>query len=680
MPVFSTACPRNCYSTCSMKVLVENGRLRMIDAHPKNMATPEGPCLKGLSYIDRVYSPHRILHPLRKKENGEFEKISWNDTFEILVDKLTSLKNEYAPQSLFYYSGSGTKGLLNRLGSDFFKLFGGYTTTYGDLCWPAGLEATRLTLGENKHNTPWDIQHSKAIIIWGKNPAETNIHQMLYIEKAREQGAKLVVIDPRRTETAERADVFIQPRPGTDAALAMGIANLLFEWNLVDKEFVQNFVIGANEYKEHVSSFTTQRVSDICGVSEKAIERLAEVIGIYKPLTINPGYGMQRFSNGGQTIRTILALAVLTGNIGKKGGGWIYGNLQSAIFDKIKEPLSYYPPNEPDGIIRISVSTSKIGADILDVNDPPLRIAWIERGNPVAQNPDTNNTIKALRSMSFRVVIDQFMNDTAKEADIILPAKSMFEQSDIIGAYWHPYIQLKQKMIEPLGQVKPESEIYRTLAELMNFPKDTINRIFPKNTDDDINRWLSEQLKPFPEITIEKLKEGPMLPPHHEEIAFEDLKFNTPSGKIEIYSEEAKERWNVHPLPDYVKPNITFNDSVYPFHLLTPNTKNSIHSQFHNLDTIRSTTETPSVKINPLDAKELHIADGDTVDVFNEKGVLTLPAAYDYSIRRKCLAIYNGWWIKDNAAVNILSKGRETDMGYGAAFHDINVGLRKRKP
>ena len=184
MPVYTTSCPRNCYSTCTFKAIVENGRLRKIEPHPGNKATPEGPCLKGLSYIERIHSPHRILYPLKRKPSSpEFERIKWDDAFDIIADKITFFKKKYGPQSIFYYSGSGTKGLLNEVGMDFWRLFGGYTTTYGDLCWPAGLEATRLTLGENKHNAPWDIANSKLIILWGKNAAETNIHQMFYIHK-----------------------------------------------------------------------------------------------------------------------------------------------------------------------------------------------------------------------------------------------------------------------------------------------------------------------------------------------------------------------------------------------------------------------------------------------------------------------------------------------------------------
>jgi anaerobic selenocysteine-containing dehydrogenase len=205
MDVFTTACPRNCYSTCSMKVHVENGRLRRIEPHPDDRATAEGPCLKGLSYIERVYSPDRILHPLRKQPSGDFEPISWEEALDTIAGRLEHFRREYGPRSVLFYEASGTKGILNRVSRDFWRLYGGYTSTYGDLCWPAGLEATRLTLGENKHSAPSDLANARLIVMWGKNAAETNVHQTVFVDQALENGAELIVIDPRRTQTAERA-------------------------------------------------------------------------------------------------------------------------------------------------------------------------------------------------------------------------------------------------------------------------------------------------------------------------------------------------------------------------------------------------------------------------------------------------------------------------------------------
>jgi anaerobic selenocysteine-containing dehydrogenase len=683
MPVYTTACPRNCYSTCTMRVYVKNGRLRMIEPHPDNLATPEGVCLKGLSYVERVYSPDRILYPLlTNKSNGEFKQISWEQVFDILSEKLLSSKKNFGPQSILYYSGSGTKGLLNEVGLNFWKLFGGCTTTYGDLCWPAGLEATRLTLGENKHNAPWDIANAKLIIMWGKNPAETNIHQMLYIDKALENGGKLIVIDPRRTQSSERAELLIQPRPGTDGALALALANLLIKNGQIDHSFVENHVHGFEDFSIRVSEIDPEKAAKITDVPVQTIYKLAEYIGAITPCTINAGFGMQRYTNSGQTMRSLLSLLAITGNIGKPGAGWVYANLQTQIFDHVKDPVAFYPPDKPDGKVRVSISTSLLGEQILATNDPPIKMIWVERGNPVTQNPDTNSVLKAFRSMEFNVVIDQFMTDTAREADLVLPAKTLFEQSDIIGAYWHPYIQLKQKVIEPPGEVKPESEIYHSLAKTLGFKDEQLSGLLPGPGDQQINLFLEEKLISFPQLSLEKLKEGPVLTPGLEEVAFSDFKFLTPSGKIEIKSEEAASKWGIDTLPSF-KENAESVAGVspqlvkYPLYFMTPNTKNRIHSQFNNLQYIQQFSEKPSLQMNPHDARDREISDGDSVRIFNDRGYLVTTVSLDFSIKTGCVSMTNGWWINQGGSVNFLSSGRETDIGYGAAFHDNLVEVER---
>ncbi len=683
MEIYLTACPRNCYSTCSMKIYIEHGRICRIEANPENKAAPEAVCLKGLSYVERVHSPDRILTPLKKKPGtGDFEEISWDEALDTIVEKLRCFKDKFGPQSVFYYYASGSKGLLNRVGTNFWRLYGGYTTTYGDLCWPAGLEASRLTLGDNIHNAPWDIKNARLIIMWGKNAAETNIHQMRSIDLALDEGARLVVIDPRRTQTAEAAELLIQPRPGTAGALALAAAHVLIKNDWLDQGFIENHVLGFPDFKQRVKDFTPHKAAAITDVPVKYIERLAEYLGNIKPATICAGYGMQRYTNSGQTVRAIIALAAITGNIGKPGAGWVYANLQTSIFDRVKDPLAFFPPKKADGIARISIATARLGQDMLDTKNPPLKMIWVERGNPVTQNPDTHRVLKAFRALDFRLVVDQFMTDTAREADIILPAKSMFEQSDVIGAYWHPYIQLKQKVFAPPGQVKPETEIYYLLAHRLGFSHQDIRENIPGPSDQEVDAYLEKILEPFPGLTLERLKGGPVLAPGAEEVAFADLKFPTPSGKIELYSREARERWGVDPVADYSEPRESSSTDSrqarrYPLYFMTPNTKNRIHSQFNNLDLIRQFSPKPFVLINPQDARQRGIKNNDQVRVFNDRGELLLEARLDFSMKSGCIAVSNGWWISAGGTVNFLSKGRQTDMGYGSAFHDNLVEVVK---
>ena len=673
MQTFSTACPRNCYSSCSFLVRVDKGKVVGIDPHPANLATPEGPCIKGLAYVERANAEQRILYPLLRNQEGSFERISWENALQLITGHLQRFRQESGPHAVMFYAASGMSGLLNGVSTAFWRMFGGATTTYGNLCWPAGLEATRLTLGANSHNAPWDLKNAKLILLWGKNPAETNIQEMLHIGQALEKGGRLIVIDPRRTASADRADFLAQINPGTDAALALALAAELIRNDQVDHDFIRNYVIGFEEFAVHALTYTPEHAAAICGIPADAIRQLAQIIGSTRPMTLIPGYGMQRFSNGGQTVRALLALSVITGNIGKTGACWHYANLQSYVFDQVKEPESYYPGNE-DPCFRRKVSMARLGEDMLSLTDPPLRMIWVERGNPVTQNPDTEKVKEAFRKAEFRVVVEQFMTDTALEADLILPAKNMFEQSDIIGSYWNPYVQLKQKVVEPAGEVKPETEIYYLLAQQLGMDPVEIAKHIPAPGDEAIHRWLEAQLDSFPGLSLEKLKDGPLLPANYQEIPFSDHIFATPSGKIELRSTQANALWGVDPLPAYVPLS---PKGEFPLRLMSPNSKNRIHSQFGNLDIIRQFEPEALLYVHPADAAARNIVHLEKAALFNARGTVEVKVSYDYGLKRGCVVLTNGHWASEGASPNLFSEGKMTDMGYGTAFHDTCVELRK---
>ena len=505
----STVCPRNCYSTCSFRVQVEDGRITGYTAQPANRATPEGMCLKGQSYIERVYAGDRILYPLKKETSGTFKRISWPEALREIAGKMMIYKKQYGPLSIFFYSSSGSSGIVNDFSLAFWQLFGGATISYGNLCWPAGLEATRLTLGDNRHNVPWDLENARLILMWGKNAAETNVHEMVFIRKAQDQGAKLVVIDPRRTLTAEKADLLIQPRPGTDGTLALGIARYLIENDLVDHEFIQKNVKGYEAFKASLTPYTPDHVSRLTGIPVNYVMKLAGMIGEIRPMTLFPGYGMQRYTNGGQTIRCLLSLSVITGNIGK--------------------------------------------------------------------------------------------------------------------------------------------------------PED----------------WLKQQLGKYPELSWDKLSGEPVIAPEAEEIAFADGHFPTASGKIKLFSEKLAGLWGVNPLPSFDPPEEVPEKSEYSLYLLTPNTKNRIHSQFGNLRVIRQVDPRPVAGINPEDARRRGIGNGDRIRIYNSRGELKVRCRYDYGLLPGCVVLPNGYWISEGGGVNLLSAPRETDMGHGTAFHDNLVEIEK---
>jgi anaerobic selenocysteine-containing dehydrogenase len=672
-----TACPRNCYSTCSMQVTVEGGRIVRITGLEKNRATPEGPCLKGLAYVERAHSRRRIVRPLRRLPDGSLAPITWDEAIEAIASTLERLRDRHGPKTVLYYAASGTKGLLNGAGLAFWRLFGGCTTTYGDLCWPAGLEATRLTLGANSHNAPWDLENARLIVMWGKNPAETNIHQMPHVDRAQAAGARLVVVDPRRTETAERADLLAQLRPGTDGALALGIGHVLVRDDHIDHEFIARHVHGFEDYRRLVADYDPPRVSAITELPVAGVEELARLFGALRPATIVPGFGMQRYTNSGQTMRAMLALLAITGNIGRPGAGWMYANLQTHVFSPTKEPLELYPPEDRAGPVRVSISTARLGRDMLRTTDPPLTFAWVERGNPIPQNPETHAVLEAFRRLEFRVVVDEFLTDTAREADIVLPAKNFLEQTDVIGAYWHPYLQLRPKILEPPPEVRPETEIYRSLGRRLGIAEEALAEALPGPSERAIEAWLGAKLAPLG-LALDALREGPVLSPEFEEVAFADLRFPTPSGRIELRSEEARIRWGQDDLPTWREPEERpAPGGPYPLHILTPNTKNRIHSQFGNLDMIRRMEPLPSVTMYPHDARARGLREGAMARVFNARGELRLPVRLDWGLKPGCVAITNGFWISEGGAVNLLSLGRETDMGFGAAFHDNAVQVEK---
>ena len=674
MEEFLTVCPRNCYSTCSFRVFVKDGKVKRILPYEGNPATPEGPCIKGLSYLEREVSPSRIIHPLKRNTRGEFDIISTEEALEITAHKLLEAREQGGPLSVLFYKGSGISGLSNDIASVFWKLFGGATTTYGNLCWPAGLEAVRLTLGEVKHNVPWDLAEAQLIVMWGKNPAETNVQEMVHIDKALKKGARLVVIDPRRTLTADKADLLIRPLPGTDAALALAVARVLVEKKLTDEKFINKHVSGYEKFVESLD-ISPARAEEITGIPAQAVEELAMMIGQTDKVTFVAGYGLQRYTNGGQTIRSILSLPVITGKIGRSGCGFNFANLQGYIYDDEKEPLSYYPDTEKDKPFRRNISMAKFADGFFSLKLPEIRVAWIERGNPVTQLPDSPGVRKALESVPFKVVVDQFLTDTALMADIIFPAKGIFEQSDIVSSYWNPYVQFKPKVTDLPGEVMPESEIYYRLAEMMKLCVNERNPI-PAPGNDNFENWLAARISTYEKITLDDLRKGPVMPLQIEKIAYSDMRFPTESGRIELYSDAASRKWGVSPLPSYVSLDIN-NVIKLSFRLMSPNIGSRIHSQFGNLEVIKSVTPSPAWEISPSDAGRLGIKTGDKIKISNSRGNVMGTARVTNRVTRGSVVFPNGIWLGEGGGVNTLIAPLETDMGFGAAFHNAEVNIEK---
>ncbi|MCU0458196.1 MAG: molybdopterin-dependent oxidoreductase [Bacteroidales bacterium] len=672
MKEFLTVCPRNCYSTCTFRVFTEDGKVKRILPYGDNLATPEGPCIKGLSYLEREYSPERILYPLQRQPDGSFERIGTDEALALVAARLSDARGKHGPHSVLFYKGSGCSGLSNDIASAFWRQFGGATTTYGNLCWPAGLEAVRLTLGEVKHNLPWDLANASMIILWGKNSAETNVQEMIHIEKARDNGARVVVIDPRRTITADKADILIRPRPGTDAALALAMARVIIDRGMTDNEFIREHVTGFEKFKASLQ-MTPDKAQEITGIPADEIIELAMAAAGAGRLTIIAGYGLQRYTNGGQTIRSILSIPVITGMLGKPGCGFNFANLQSYIFDDIKEPLSYYPDKEKDKPFRRAISMATFGPDFFALEEPAIEVAWVERGNPLIQLPGSGEVRKAFESIPFKVVVEQFMTDTAAMADIIFPAKGIFEQADVVGSYWNPYAQYKPKVTDLPGEVIPESEIYWRLAQLIGIPAGNETGI---PAPDEYDNWLMERISHTPGFVREELFRNPVIPEQNEHPAYSNMKFDTPSGKIELWSEVAARQWGVNPLPAYEPPD-EFGEAHLPFRLMTPNIASRIHSQFGNLEAIKNVVEEPVWEISVADARRRGLKSGDTIRIFNSRGEVTGRIRVTARVMSGSLVFPNGIWLGEGGGVNRLIAPSETDMGHGAAFHNTRADIEK---
>jgi len=661
-----TVCPRNCYCTCGMLVtLDEDNRIVSIDGDPENPATGGHVCLKGLSYARRVSYADRLLKPLRRRASGGgFEPVGWDDALGEITERLTRVREALGPAAALYYEGSGSHGALGGLAMAFWRQFGGCTSTFGDLCWPAGLEATRLTYGDNRHNHPRLTVQSRLILLWGHNPAETNVHQWRLILDAQAQGARIVVIDPRQTDSTDAADMHLQPRPGTDAALALGVARIIVDAGLHDAAFLDSHAHGFDEYVQRLAAYPLDRISSITGLHEEDIRALAMGYARSKPALLIAGFGLQRHSRAGQTMRAVALLPALTGNVGVACGGWQYANLTSHCL----RPL----PLPPEPAVVRSIPVSQVARHLEALDGPPVRAAWIERGNPAAQNPAAPRLRAALARLDLVVVVDQFLTPTAELAHYVLPAKTLFEEEDLVTAYWHPYLQWRAKVLEPPGEVKPETEIWRAMCQ--RFGYDT--SWFPS----DREAFLQALLPEGGAVTLNELKALPIDPSANGDIVFADRCFPTPSGKVEFASDEAAAMWGVNRVPDYAPLEEGAESparSRFPLQLLSCKTRDRIHSQFGNLDWVRGVERPHVLDIHPDDARTRGIIDGSRAAVWNDRGRIELTARVTHGVRPGVVHVLEGWCHEGDPDVNALTAEGLTDMNHGATYYECLVEVAR---
>ena len=664
--VVRTVCPRNCYCTCGMLVTVDGDRIVEITGDPENPSTQGTVCLKGLSYAERAHHPDRLASPLRRNRKGGFDPIPWEEAVEEIAFRLGGIREESGPLSVLHYEGSGSHGALSAIAGAFWNPFGGCTRAHGDLCWPAGLEATRLTYGDNRHNHPALTRESRFILLWGHNPAETNIHQWRLILEAQERGARVAVVDPRATDTTDLADLHLKPRPGTDGALALGLAHVIVSEDLHDRAFLSRHAHGFDAYRERLGAFPPDRVAALTGLTQEEILSLAREYGAADPALLLAGFGLQRHSRAGQAMRAVCLLPALTGNPGKPGGGWQYANLASHC---LRPPPGI--PRAPRGDGR-SFPTSRLGWNLRNLADPPLRAAWFEKANPVSQHPRTAEVRRGFEGLEFVVVVDQFLTDTARMAHLVLPAKTLFEEEDLVTAYWHPYVQLRQRIFDPPEGVLTETEVWRRLCVRFGFPTDAF--------DVDPTERLRTMLPEGKGGALEELRERPVDFSGYGEVAWAEGHFPTPSGRIEFASEEAARLWMVDPVPDYEplpEGHEGSRGTAHPLQLLTCKTRDRIHSQFGNLSMIQEVDRPRALDIHPEDARSRGLEEGDVVRIWNDRGHTEAPVRLNPGIRPGVVHVIEGRCTDDDPWMNMVTNDGVTDMGHGATFYECLVEVER---
>ena len=656
----STSCTLDCWDSCSIMATVSENKIISLKGNPENHITGNFICSKGMRAIDMINHPDRIRQPMIKGVDG-WKNVTWDEALDLVASKLDDLRNSHPTTALLHCNSAGNVGLVKKLEQRFFSAYGGVTTLKGSLCMGAGNEAQRFDFGRALSHEISDIVNSKTIIIWGRNPVNTGIHMLPFLKDAKKRGAYIIVIDPLETDTAKLANMHISPSPGTDGALALTIANLLISRELIDREFIDKYVVGFNEFKDYVEDFPLDIGSQITGIGSSQIEELALKYGKPKPSSIIVGFGVQRYTNGGYTVRAIDALGAITGNIGISGGGVNYNNnrMNDYLDHELLSGKSLRKHSREFSIPRM-------GELIQNTKDPEIKIIFTTRYNPITQNMDSNLMMESFKNIDFKVTIDMFMTDTANLSDVVLPCSHFLESINLVSPpASHNYINYCNKVIEPDPWVPSDLWIWNELAKRLKL-KD-----FPIK---DSDWWLENALKPMTNLTgltLDDLKLGPIIVPGGKPIAWEDRDFKTPSGKYELYSNLAKEE-GFEPLPVYQSIRVEANDK-YPFYLLTPHIKDSLHSQHFVL---KDKEEIPIAYINSEIARTRNIKDGSVKEVYTETGSLECMIQLKDNIRKDILMIYQGWWIQRSGGVNKLIPERFSKMGDHAAYYECICNVK----
>ncbi|MBT2719888.1 molybdopterin-dependent oxidoreductase [Bacillus sp. ISL-46] len=659
------ACPLNCWDSCGFNVTVENDRVTKVEGDPSHPITQGKICGRGRMLETRTNSSQRLLHPL-KKINGQFEQISWEQALNEIADKLIQIKEQYGSTAVLHSHDYANNGLLKNLDQRFFNCYGGVTELYGSLCWGAGIEAQKWDFGDAYSHEPDDLYNSKNIIVWGRNVARTNMHFYEKLLEAKKRGAKLVVIDPIFNATAKIAEDYISIKPGMDGLLAAGIIKEMLRLGVEDRSFIEQFTAGFDEVEQLLNSISIEKISEMTEVPCEVITKLAHVYAD-KPTSTFMGLGLQRYKNGGNTIRFIDALVACSGNIGIAGGGANYANLQvgqSFVFEELTLPTRKQKQRQ--------FSIMKQAEEVLKAIDPEIQMIVVTCGNPLTQVPDTQVVEKAFSSVATLVVIEQFMTDTAQLADYVLPTTTAFEEEDIYySSMYHHYVNYGPKLVEAPGEAKPDLWIWTELAKRLGFGEDF---------DFTRQQFLRMAFQALEEkgASLETLMEKHTLELPVLAIPWQDRKFKTPSGKFEFTAQLGQRNGSAGRLTLAVPAESKWENrklaEKYPYSLLTIHPMRSNHSQNYHLYPV-----IPKVKVEVAKniAEVLGLQKDDFVRVWNDRGEVKGYISIAAAVHPNTINIDEGIWKQFGGSVNHLTSSGASDNGLGSTLYDCLVNIEK---
>ncbi|MCY8908824.1 molybdopterin-dependent oxidoreductase [Bacillus atrophaeus] len=663
--VHQSACPLNCWDSCGFLVTVENEKVKKVDGDPHHPITEGKICGRGRMLETKTNAPERLRYPM-KKQNGEFVRISWYQALDEIADRMQKIKETAGTTAVLHSHDYANNGLLKALDQRFFNGYGGVTEIVGSICWGSGIEAQSWDFGRSYGHGPLDIYNSKHVIVWGRNVSRTNMHLYHHLQQVKKQGATLTVIDPIFNPTAKLADRYISVKPGMDGWLAAGVLKILIQSGKTNEDFIRNHSFGFDEVASLLASVSLE---EIIVKTETSMEELQYLADLYAdgPTGTFMGLGMQRYKNGGGTIRWIDALVAASGNVGIKGGGANFGNVQ--IGESFAKPKLTLPELKTQSRTFSMMTQAE---EILTAADPAIEMIIVTCGNPLTQVPNTNKVKEAFEKVPMTVAIDSILTDTAKLCDYVLPTATVFEEEDIYySSMYHHFVQYGKKLVEPQGEAKSDSWIWGELAERLGF-----GELFEYSTEEFLQMGLSSLEKEG--VTLERLKEKGHLPLPVKEVPWDDYKFLTPSGKFEFVS-SAAEKKGYSGLPQLDVPEESaFHDSrlaeKYPYTLLSIHPQRSNHSQ--HVPFIEKMQHI-QVDISPDIADEQAVQDGDVVVIFNERGRLEGKAKIMKQAHPKTINIDEGMWSAFGGSVNTLTKDTNSDNGMGSTLFDCLVGMKK---